>query len=123
IKDKLRVGAALDEEETYGITSDPFDQLTHGHIAAGSFGDLDLCAIAHHLDHAVQHIGGIVLGNAALETLQTRAYPSDGAMMIRTLDIDCTVKAALPLGDVVSHIGYKVGIATLTLAHHAVFIV
>ena len=55
--------------------------------------------------------------------MQASAHPGNGAVVVRALDVDHFAKAALPLGQVVSHIGHKVGVAAVAFFHDAVFVV
>ncbi|OIQ71401.1 hypothetical protein GALL_469800 [mine drainage metagenome] len=71
----------------------------------------------------MQHVVGIAGRDAEIDCLQTGTYPRDGAMVIRTLDVDRAMKAALPLGDVIGHVGQEIGVAAVGLAHHPVFVV
>ena len=44
-------------------------------------------------------------------------------MVVGALDVHDFVKTAFPLGDVVGHVGHKVGVAAIRLAHHTVLVV
>ena len=71
----------------------------------------------------MQDVRRIILGNPDIERLQARTHARHGTVMIAALDIDRTGKAALPFCDVIGDIRNKIGITTLGLSHHTVFVV
>ena len=71
----------------------------------------------------MQHIVRVAGRNAQTDRLQASAYPRNGAMVVTALDVDYYVKAALPFGDVIGHVRYEVGVRTIRLLHHTVFII
>ena len=75
----------------------------------------------------MQHVVGVAQGNAQTvhrrSGLQARTHAGNGAVVVGALDVDHLGEAALPLGQVVSHVGHKVGVAAVGLAHHTVFVV
>src|SRR5690606_10096321 len=117
------IGAALRQKEAHSVLADPIDEVAHSDVAAGSLGNLDFGTVAHHLDHFVQDVGGEFFGNTQVERLQPGAYTGDGAVVVGALDVDGVMVAAFPFGDVVGHVGHKVGVAAFALAHDAVFVV
>jgi hypothetical protein len=44
-------------------------------------------------------------------------------VVVGALDVDDLGEAALPLGDVVGHVGHEVGVGAVALAHDAVLVV
>ena len=66
---------------------------------------------------------GQVSAARELASLQARAHPRDGRVMIGTLHIHRGVGAAKELGEVVRHVGHEVRERAVGLAHHAVLVV
>src|SRR5690625_5354672 len=99
IKDKLGVCPSLHQEKTYRIPAHPVDELAHGDITACAFGNGDLLALTHDLDHAMQDISRKILWNAQEQSLHSSTHTGDSADEIRDLDIEAVMKTALPLGD------------------------
>ena len=71
----------------------------------------------------MQHVLRPALGNAAFQRLQSGPDPGHGAVVIRTLLVDDSFEAALPLVQVVGHIGQEVRVTAVALAHHPVLVV
>ena len=117
------VGLAAEQEKPHRIFAGPLDQITQSDIAARAFGNFDFLATAHHPHHGVQHIVGVAGGDAHIRRLQARTHPGNGAVVVGALDVDHAGETALPLGDVIGHIGHKVGVAAVAFAHHPVFVV
>ena len=55
--------------------------------------------------------------------LQPGAHPGNRAVVVRALDVDHLGKAAFPFGQVVGHVGHKVGKAAVAFLHDPVFVV
>ena len=107
------VGLAAQQEEAHRVLAGPLDQVAQRHIAAGALADLDLFAALDHAHHGVQHVVGVALRNAHIGRLQAGAHAGNGAVVVRALDVDDLGEATLPLGDVVGHIGHKVGVGAV----------
>ena len=71
----------------------------------------------------MQHIVGVALWNAHASRLQASAHAGDGAVVVGALNVDHLGETALPLGDVIGHVGHKVGVGAVAFAHYAVFVV
>src|SRR5690625_3655738 len=122
-KYKRGVCPSRHQEKTYRIPAHPVDELAHGDITACAFGNGDLLALTHDLDHAMQDISRKILWNAQVQSLQSGTHPGDCAVVIGALDIDAVMKTALPLGDMIGDIRHKVGIVTITFTHDPVFVI
>ena len=71
----------------------------------------------------MQHVVRVALRDADVGGLQAGAHPGDGAVVVGALDVDHLLEAAFPFGDVIRHIGHKVGVAAVALAHDPIFVV
>src|SRR5690606_40623453 len=99
------------------------DQVAHGDVAAGALGDLYFHAVAHDLDHLVQDVGRVILGDADVQRLQPGTHPCHGAVVVAALNVDGVVIAAFPLGDVIGDVRHEVRVAAVCLAHDAILVV
>ena len=123
VERKFAIGFARHKEEAHRVFAHPFDEFAERDVTSGALGNFHFLAAFHHAHHAVQQVIGVARGNADVERLQARAHASDGAVVIRALDVHDLRETALPLGDVVGHVGHEVRVAASRFAHHAVFIV
>src|SRR5690554_786628 len=123
IEGQLGIHAARRQEETGSIAAHFVDQVAHGDVAAGALGDFHFLAGAGHHHHLVQNVVRPALGNVGFQCLQAGAYTGNGGVVVRALFVDHGGKTALPLVQVVGYIRQEVGVATVFLAHHAVFVV
>src|SRR5690554_5734139 len=123
IEGQLGIHAARRQEETGSIAAHFVDQVPNGHVAAGTLGDFHFLAGAGHHYHLVQNIVRPALGDVGFQGLQAGAHAGYRGMVVRTLLVDHGGEAALPLVQVVGHIRQEVSVATVFLAHHAVFVV
>ena len=123
VKGVLGVGLAAQQKKAHRVPAGPLDQVAQRDIAARALGDLDLFAPLDHPHHGVQHIVGVARRHASTGSLQAGAHPGDGAVVVGALDIDGFFEAALPFADVVGHVGHKVGVTAVSLAHDPVFVV
>ena len=74
----------------------------------------------------MQRVFGISLGNSHLERLQADTHARYRAVMIGALHVDRAREAALPLRDVIRHVGNEVRIIVpklRALPHHAVLVI
>src|SRR5690606_39274153 len=101
----------------------PVDQVAHGYIAARALGDLYLGSVTHDLDHLVQDVGRVILGDADVQSLQAGTDTGHGTVVVAALYVDGVVVTAFPLGDVVGDVRHEIGVTAVRLAHDAVFIV
>src|SRR5207247_536534 len=53
VEDQVRVSPAHEKEVAHGVAPHFVDELTHGHVASGTLGDLHLGAALHHGHHLV----------------------------------------------------------------------
>ena len=123
IKGVFGIGFAAEQEEAHRIGTGPFDQVAQRDVASSTFGNFDFLATADHAHHGVQNVVGVSLRDAHACGLQACANAGNGAVVVGALDVDHLGKAALPLGNVVSHIRHKVGKASVAFFHDAVFVV
>src|SRR5690606_23947973 len=101
----------------------PVDQVAQGDVTAGAFGDLDLFAAARHLYHLVQHVRGVIGGDAGAQRLQAGPHARHGTVVVAALDVHGAVKAAFPFGLVVGDVGHEVRVTAFAFAQDAVFVV
>ena len=71
----------------------------------------------------MQHVIGVALGDADIGRLQACTHAGNRAVVVGALDVHHAGEAAFPFGDVVGHIGHKVGVSAVALAHDTVFVV
>src|SRR5690606_10418697 len=91
IEYELGIRPPLNEEIAYRVLTHPVYEIPHGDIAAGALGDLHFGAIAYDLDHFVEDVGRVILGNADVQRLQPGPDARDSAVVITALDIDGVV--------------------------------
>ena len=123
VEDEFRIGLARHEEEAHGVAAGLVDQVAQRHVAARPLADLHFLPAAHHRHHLVQHVVGVARRYADVDRLQARAHARNRAVMIRALDVERTVEAALELRHVIRDVGHEVRVAAVGLAHHAVLVV
>src|SRR5690606_21224783 len=123
IEHEFGIGPALDQEVSHRIAAHPVDQVAQGDVTAGAFGDLDLFAAARHLYHLVQHVRGVIGGDAGAQRLQAGPHARHGTVVVAALDVHGAVKAAFPFGLVVGDVGHEVRVTAFAFAHDAVFVV
>src|SRR5690625_5351993 len=83
IKSKLGICPTLHQKETNRIQTYPVDELAHGGVAASALRDGELGAMAHHLDHIVQDIGGEITEDVQIHTLLTYHNPRHSLTVIQ----------------------------------------
>ena len=117
------IGLAAEQKEAHSIFAGPLNEIAQGDIAASALRNFHFNAAAHHAHHGVQHVVGVALWNASACGLQASAHACNGAVVVGALNVDHFGKAAFPFGNVVGHIGHKVGVGAVAFAHDAVFVI
>src|SRR5690554_961074 len=123
IEGQLGIDTACGQEEAGGVAAHFVDQVPNGYVAAGTLGDFHFLAGSGHHYHLVQNVVRPTLGDVGLQCLQAGAHAGYRGVVVCTLFVDHGGESTLPLVQVVGHIRQKVGVATVLLAHHAVFVV
>ncbi|MNS90914.1 hypothetical protein D3C72_1249860 [compost metagenome] len=71
----------------------------------------------------MQHVVGVALRDAHVDSLQAGAHARDGAVVVAALDIDGLHEAALPFHQVIRDIRHEIRVGAVRLAHDAVLVV
>ena len=71
----------------------------------------------------MQHVVGVAQRHAFASRLQPGTHAGNRAVVVHALNVDGLGVAALPLGQVVSHVRHKVGVRAISLFHDPVLVV